>query len=148
MDWIYIWLIVVAVSLIVEFSTMELVSIWCAIAGLITMISAFFLPEIVQIIIFFTLSIGLLIGFRKIALKYLLKNNKFKSNSDNLIGKSCKLLTDINEDNAGGSVKINDVVWTAVSASNEPIEKNKKVKIIEIKGNKLVVEEIKEEKEN
>ena len=140
MDWIWIWLIVVAIGLIVEFASMELVSIWCAFAGIVTMIASLFLPVEWQLVIFFALSITLLIGFRKVALKYFLKNDKTKTNTSQFIGQTRKLLTDINAENEGGTIKFNGVVWTAVSHDEKPIEKDSTVKIVAISGNKLIVE--------
>ena len=140
MDWIWIWLGVVAVSLIMEFVSMELVSIWCAIAGIITMICSLFLPIEWQLVIFFSISITLLICFRKVALKYFLKNDTTKTNASKFIGQTRKLLTDINEDNEGGTIKFNGVTWTAVSKDEKPIEKDSIVTIVAISGNKLIVE--------
>ena len=44
-----------------------------------------------------------------------------------------------------GSIKINDVVWSAVGDNGQEIEKGKVVEIVAIAGNKLKVKEIQEE---
>lgn len=139
MDWIWIWVAVVAISLIIEFSTMEMVSLWTAIGALISLIiAACGVGLEIQLIVFFGVSIVLLLSLRKIALKYLLKNNNSKTGTDSLVGTSHTLLTDIKEDSPG-TIKINGVTWTVVTANNTKIKAGKKVEIIEIKGNKFIV---------
>ena len=42
MTWVYIWLGVVALSIIIEFVTADLVSVWFIFGGLVAMILALF----------------------------------------------------------------------------------------------------------
>lgn len=136
--WIWIWLAVTVACLIIEFSTMEMVSIWSAIAGLVALILAACGCMIeIQLVVFFALSIILLLSLRKFALKFLQKNST-KIGTDSLIGTKHKLLTEIAPDKPG-EIKINGIVWTAVSGKNEKIKVNTLVEIIEIKGNKFIV---------
>ena len=85
MQFLWLWLGVIAASLLIEFITTEFVSIW-------------FVP-------------GSVAGIA-LAMKMLKKD--VKTNTDALIGKKAKLIGDITEDN-NGSVKFGDVVWTATS---------------------------------
>ncbi len=138
MMWLYIWLGVVAVTMIIEFITMELVSIWLSIGALIAMIlAACGVGYEIQIIVMIVVSISCILGLRKVTLKFLNKN-KDKTNVDMLIGNKTKLLSDITEDDAG-SVKVNGVVWSAITENQEPIEKDNYVVIEKVVGNKLVV---------
>ena len=73
----------------------------------------------------------------------MLKNNHEKTNLDSVIGTTHKLLKKIDEE--PGEVKINGVVWRVSSKNKKPISENKKVKIIELDGNKFIVEEVKED---
>ena len=139
MYWIWIWVAVVAVSLIVEFITMEMVSLWTAIGGLIALIlSALGAQYEIQLVVFFVVSIALLLSLRKISIKYLLKNSESKSIGNNaLIGSTHTLISGISKDTLG-SIKINGVVWSV--ASNEEIPAGSEVIIKEIKGNKFIVQ--------
>ena len=56
-----------------------------------------------------------------------------------MIGTVHKLLKDVDKDNAG-EIKINGVCWRVVSKNNETILANEDVKIVEVHGNKFVVE--------
>ena len=109
MIWIYIWLGVVVLSLIIEFVTMELVSIWITAGSLIAMIlAACGVSYEIQIIVAVAVSIACIIGLRKITLKFLNKNET-KTNADSLIGTKAKLITSITADEMG-TVKYNGII--------------------------------------
>lgn len=144
MLWIYIWLGVVALSLILEFVTMELVSIWVSVGALVSLIlAACNVGYEIQIIVCVAISIACILGLRKITLKFLNRNNE-KTNTELLIGTRVKLLSDITSDEMG-SIKHNGVVWSAVSADGSEIKKDEFVIIQQIEGNKLIVKKEKSE---
>ena len=146
MTWVYIWLAVTVISLILEFITSEIVSIWFAGGGLISIILALCgVPWYVNLPVFIIASFALLFCFRSLVMKKF-NNREIKTNADSAIGKTVKLLTAITEDEAG-SIKIGDVVWTAVAASDgaeKPVPAGTLVKITDLKGNKYIVKEIKQ----
>ncbi len=139
--WFYLWLGVVAFSIILEFITADLVSIWFAGGGLVGMVfDAFSVAYYVQIPVFVVTVALLLFLCRKPIIK-LMKKEDFKSNAQSVIGKEVTLLSDVSFEKAG-SVKINGVVWSAVGQKDsDVIEQGKIVIITEIKGNKLIVKE-------
>ena len=138
MDWIWIWVAIVALSLVVEFVTMEMVSLWTAIGGLVALLlSALDVSIEIQLIVFFVVSIALLLSLRKVALKFLLKNN-LKSGSNSMIGTIHKIENPITE-NSLGTIKINGVIWSATTSDGTELPAGTLVEIIEVKGNKLIV---------
>lgn len=140
MSWIYVWLGVTALALIIEFITNDMISIWFAGGGLVAMIiSAFGVSWYVHLPVFIVLSMVLLLSFRKIVIKYLYKGES-RTNADSAIGKEYVLLTEI-AFNQSGTIKINDVVWNTIAENpEEQIPAGTKVKVIDIRGNKYVVE--------
>ena len=61
MTWVYIWLGVVALSIIIEFVTADLVSVWFIFGGLVAMILALFDMQLIwQLVAFIALSALLL----------------------------------------------------------------------------------------
>lgn len=141
--WIWIWLAVVCCSAVIEFSTMQMVSIWFVAGGLVSLVLAIIggIPVWVQIVVFIVLSMILLLSFRKVALKCLLRNTNTKTNVDSIIGRETRLIDPISLDNAG-SVKINGVVWTAIAESDSvSIPADTLVVVTEIRGNKLIVQQ-------
>ncbi len=139
---IYVWAGVIAISLIVEFTTQEFVSIWFAASGLVSLILAACNVSLAwQIPVFVVVSLALVFATRPLIKKFV-KKPTVPTNADSLIGKTAKLLTEITKDE-NGSVKFKDVVWS-VKAS-EPISAGSEVKVTEINGNTLTVEKVVDE---
>lgn len=143
MVWLYVWLAVTIIALVVEFLTSDMISIWFAGGGLVAMIlAAFKLQWYIHFPVFLVLSFVLLLCFRKSVMKHLDKGKVF-TNADAVFGKEYKLLTAISLNNPG-TIKVNDIVWNVVCQDDfAEIEAGALVKVIEIKGNKYVVEEVK-----
>ncbi len=136
----WVWLGVIVVTAVVEFITCDLTSIWFTAGAIIP----FILSAVGgirwewQLAVFIVVSALLIIFLRRITRKLLLKNANFKSNVDAYIGKQVRMLTRADFETTG-SVKINDVVWSAVAFENQTIEADTIVEIVEVCGNKLVV---------
>jgi len=79
----------------------------------------------------------LLVTIRKWAI-LLLHKSPGKTNMDLIIGTTHNLQKAI-VDGENGEVKINGVVWTAIANNRENIENGELVKILEVKGNQLIV---------
>ncbi|MDD2445426.1 MAG: NfeD family protein [Clostridia bacterium] len=144
MDWVLIWAIVIAVALMLEFFSMQLISIWFSVGGIVSLILASIggiSPEI-QIICALIVSIGCILGIRKFALKYLHKRSENKT-AEPLIGRKTKTIESCS-DKKLGSVKINGIIWTTYSDTE--IEANEYVEVTLVNGNKLKVEKIKGDK--
>lgn len=139
----WVWLAVIAISLIIEIVTFDLVSVWFAIGAIVP----FILSAIggiwieLQIAIFIIISSMLLIFVRKYAQKLLFKNMNTKTNANSLVGKQFRLLEDIDFEHLG-SVKVNDVTWTAASEDGGKIDKGSLVEVVKIDGNKLMVKKV------
>lgn len=135
--WIF-WLVVAVLFLVVEFATVELVSVWFSGAAIVSMIiSLCGLSLEWQILAFCLVSILLIVFTRPIVAKHL-KRNESKTNVDTLIGEVATVTKDILPDDRG-EVKIKGQYWLAISSTNEKIEANKKVSILAIEGAKLIV---------
>lgn len=148
MEMIWIWLAIVAVSLVVEFLTWDLTSIWFAAAGLVSLIMSAIegISWVWQLVVFIVLSAVLMIFVRQICRKILLKSD-VKTNADANVGKKIPLLKGISK-NENGEIKLNDVIWTAKSQNDEEIAEGSEVEIIAIEGNKMIVKKVAtEEKE-
>lgn len=139
--WLYIWLAVTAAALIIEFMTSELVSVWFVGGGLVAMLLAGLgLDWYIHVPAFIVISFVLMLCFRRLVMKKL-NRGEVKTNAETFIGKDYELLTAIGF-NQAGSIKINGVVWTAVTEDeNAEIPAGTKVIIERIEGNKYIVKE-------
>ncbi len=137
----WVWLGVLVGMAIIEMITAELVSIWFTVGAIPSFILAAIMGNTlweVQVAVFVVVSALSIIFLRKITKKWLFKNINEKTNLDAYIGKKVRMLSRTDFETLG-SVKINDVVWTAVAENNETIEKDKVVEILKVSGNKLIV---------
>lgn len=135
----YVWLSVTIISLIVEALTAGLVSIWFVPSALVSMVLAFFgIPTYLQTVVFFGLSIILLVFSRTIWKKYTSFKPVESTNADALIGKIGIVTEAIDNINAKGSVKINGQYWSARSFDGSEIPADSKVEILSIEGVKLI----------
>ena len=136
----WVWLAIIAVTVIIEIVTLDLVSICFAFGAVIPFILSAIggIAIEIQIAVFVAVSALLIIFLRKNAQKLLFKNMNQKTNVDAFEGKKVRLLEDTDFEH-NGSVKINDVTWTAISESGELIKAGQLVEIKKVDGNKLIV---------
>lgn len=134
-----VWLILLVLFLLVEASTVGLVSIWFAAGALLALLSALFgLPLIVQIIVFFVFSGVCLLLMRPLVRKYL-RPRISPTNVDAVIGKEGIVTKQINNLTAEGTVRINSMDWSARSAAGETIAPGTRVRVERIEGVKVFV---------
>ncbi len=137
----YLWLFVIILLTVVEVATINLTTIWFIASAIISLILSFFIDEfVVQFAVFTILGIFLLITTRPIIKKYLVKNNE-STNIDRVIGMN-GIVTEEIKKNSTGEVKVDGKRWTAYS--NEDINVNSIVKVLEINGVKIKVEKVEE----
>ena len=143
---VYIWLAIAILSLVVEFMTSELVSIWFFLGSVVSMIIALCSKdtEAVQVIVFVGVSVLFMLAARPFVKKWT-KRNEIKTNVDSLVGRIAVVTEDILDGNRG-VVKLDSQEWSAIS--NEDIKAGTKVVILSIEGNKLIVKENKNTNED
>lgn len=141
---IVFWLIIALIMLIVEALTAGLTTIWFAGGAFAALVCALLdLPVAVQIVIFFIVSICLLVFTRKIFVEKL-KTGSQKTNVDALIGERAIVEAAIPAYGVG-QVKVGGQVWSAVCEKPDmEIEAGKLVKIHAIEGVKVIVVPVKE----
>ncbi|MBR1741294.1 MAG: NfeD family protein [Lachnospiraceae bacterium] len=135
------WLIAAGVLIVLEMITLGLTSIWFAGGCLVGFLAAFLGASlVVQIILCLVVSIVLLIFTRPVAEKYLNKS-RTKTNVDELVGKTGKVLEEIDNRNERGKILLNGMEWTARGEADTIISKDTEVVVKEIVGAHAVVAE-------
>ena len=137
MELYFVWTIIIAAALLVEFFTMQMVSIWFAVGGVFGLVLSLIggIGLEVQIIVSAVVALISIVFLRKFALKFLHKSAD-QNDAGTLVGKIAEVVEEISPENAG-TVKLNGVLWTATSEEN--LQVGAKVKIIDVLGNKLKV---------
>ena len=135
-----IWLVLLAICLLIEASTLGLVTIWFGGGALVAFLIALFTDNVaVQVIVFLLVSVLLLIFTRPIAARYI-NARRTKTNVDSLIGQQGRVTEQIDNFKETGVVHLNGLEWTARSEQDEIIEAGEAVVVKKISGVKLIVE--------
>lgn len=136
-----IWLALTAVLLIIEIATLGLTTIWFAAGALFAFFAALLgMNQGIQIGVFVVVSVVLLFFTRPLAVKYL-NTKTIKTNTEALVGKTARVIVDINNLKSHGQVVINGLEWTARSSDDTVVFKiGDAVTIVGIEGVKLIVE--------
>lgn len=140
-----IWILIAVIFAVIEGFTMGLTTIWFTVGGVGACIIALLGgPLLLQVAVFLIVSIILLYFTRPLAEKRL-KIGHEKNNIDQMIDKTC-MVTETIKPYHTGQVKLNGLVWTAVTKDNmDTLAKGELVKIVGIEGVKLIVERMKGE---
>lgn len=135
----YIWLGVVVLLTLAECMTAGLTTIWFVASGLVSLLTSLVVDNFVlQFGIFVLLGIFLLITTRPLLLKFI-KPKSEKTNFDRIIGMEGIVTEEISK-NSIGEVKVDGKKWSAIS--DQKLLKNEIVKIVEIRGTKVIVEKV------
>lgn len=141
----FIWLGVALVMGVLEATTLQLVSIWFVLGGISAAITCVFTDDIlVQVAVFICVSLVALLVTRPLVKKFT-HFKKTETNADRYIGKTGKVILEINNELGQGQVNVEGSVWTARSINGNviiPIDAN--VKVNSIEGVKLIVTPTKE----
>lgn len=139
-SWPIFWGIVLVAMAVLELSTLNLVSIWFALAALISLISALLGASLpVQFVIFvFCSAVGFLI-FTLLIRPKIQKARSIPTNADRIVGEEGIVLEIISPLEDTGLIRVKGQIWSARTDSKVPIEKDELVRVVSIRGVKAVV---------
>lgn len=138
MDWIF-WLVLIIVLTIIEVATVNLLTIWFVISGIVTLLIAIFVNNVViETTVFIILGVILLFTTRPVFTKLLQGKNE-KTNLDRVVGMRGIVTEEIKKHQVG-EVKVDGKKWSAVS--DKTIKVGEEVTILKIEGVKLIVEKV------
>lgn len=137
---VLIWLIIMIIFLIAEAITVGLATIWFAAGALAAMaVCALGFGTFVQFMVFFIVSMVLLIFTRPFALKYV-NPNKVRTNYEDAVDKIVKITERVDNINGTGTALLNGQEWTVRSrADSEILEPGDLAAVVGIAGVKLIV---------
>lgn len=134
----WIWLGIIIILTLIELSTTNLVTIWYIASGFISLVLSFFVDNyFIQFLVFVLVGTILLFTTRDYLLKFIKVKNE-KTNLDRVVG-MIAIVTEEIKKNKPGEVKVDGKRWTAIA--DKKIKVDSTVKVLEIDGVKLKVEE-------
>ena len=140
MNWAaMVWFALMVFFLLLEAGTVALVSTWFAIGALAAMITALCGgPVWLQCVLFFVISVLLLLCLRGILRKYITPR-LVRTNVDSVIGSEGLVTARIDNVLSAGQVKLGGMEWSARSTSGEVIEPGERIRVDRVEGVKVYV---------
>ena len=140
MEYGWYWIAVLAVSLIVEACTDQLISIWFAPGAIIATIMDFFKADIVwQVLVFLVISIVGIAFIRRFVAKYFKQDKSTKTNIDAIIGEKCVVTEKIDNYAGCGQAKVRGQFWSARGVNEDDVfEIGEVLSVVAIEGVKLI----------
>ena len=138
---IVLWSLLIIITVIIEFETADLVTVWFTIGAAGALISAAFdASPLMQIGIFVVISIILLLLTKPLT-KNLAQKNIVRTNADRVVGMIGTVTKEVVPDTIG-EVSVGNVLWRATSQSPHSFKVGEKVSIDAISGTKLIISKI------
>lgn len=139
-EMVTLWLVVLIVSIGVEVATLGLTSIWFAGGAVVAVIvAAFHGPVWLQILLFFAVSLLLLLFTRPIAVRYF-NRDRVRTNVESMIGRQAIVTSEIDNLQGIGQVTVGGQEWSArTEADGMNLQPGTVVDIVAVNGVKLIV---------
>lgn len=134
------WLVLLIIAIVVEIASMGLTSIWFAGGALVAILAAILqAPVFLQVILFFVVSIVLLIFTRPVAVRYF-NRDRVKTNVESMVGRQAVVTGEIDNLQGIGQVTVAGQEWSARSIDDKlRIPVGSVVNVVSISGVKLLV---------
>ena len=138
-----VWLVLLILLLAAEAVTLGLSTIWFAGGAFAAFAAAVAGAGLtVQLVLFFAISIILLVFTRPAAMRWL-DHKKTRTNARSLIGDTGIVTEEIDNLEGHGQVQVRGQIWTARAVSDDSrVAVGSRVKIEKISGVKLIVKEV------
>ena len=139
-EMVTLWLVVLIVSIGVEVATLGLTSIWFAGGAVVAVIvAAFHGPVWLQILLFFAVSLLLLIFTRPIAVRYF-NRDRVRTTVESMIGRQAIVTSEIDNLQGIGQVTVGGQEWSARTEKDGlNLQPGTVVDIMAVSGVKLIV---------
>ena len=144
MEWLYplIWLVLIILFIVMEASTVQLVSIWLAVGSLAALVPAILEMSLaVQVIVFIVVSAVCLV-FTRPFVKKVLAVKKVNTSADRTVGEFGLVTETIDNALESGRVMVDGLSWKARASDNTVLEAGTRVQVKEIHGVTLTVEKV------
>ena len=139
----YLWLIIAGLFFVGEIFTHGFLIFWFGIASLVAFLFSFVTDSIyIQTVIFLITSCLLLLASKPLFKNIMKSTKQVNTNAFSIVNEKGIVISDIDNINGVGQVKINGEIWSAKSKTDEPIFKGTEVTIVSIEGVKAIVSTI------
>ncbi len=137
------WGVILAIAVIAELATLNLVSLWFIFGALVSLIASLFGASVtLQFTLFVVMSaIGFLVFF--FAIKPRLANRVVRAtNADRIIGKEGIVIEPVDSLAGTGQIKVQGQIWSARLEGDGRITEGELIRVLGIAGVKAIVEPV------
>lgn len=139
---ILVWVVVAVLSGIGELLTGSLILLPFAIGAAAAALAAAFGVDVPVVLgLFLVVSLGSLVWLRRFADRSRKQAPVIKAGAGRYVGAVATVTVDI-DGTTGGRVRLDGQAWRALAAHGEPIDAGSTVRVVEVRGTALVVEEV------
>lgn len=136
---LWVWVGLLALFIVVEACTAQLVTIWFAVGSFFALITSLATDSILaQATVFVAVSVVVLL-FTRPLVKKTIDSKKQPTNADMFVGETGVVTEEVNNLLAKGQCKVKGSMWSAKSETDEIIPDGTQVTVIKIEGVKLIV---------
>ena len=140
---LWIWIALLAIFIIIEATTAQLLTIWFAVGAFVALLTSFATDNVAIQVGAFVIVSAVVLAITRPIVKKITKKSIQPTNADMYIGQEGIVTETVSNIDAKGLVKVKGSVWTARSADErKSIPEGARVKVLKIEGVKLIVEEI------
>ena len=135
----FVWLVIAAIAAIIEAVSFWLITLWFFIGALAAFVVAFLGgPLVAQLVVFLVVSIACLVLLRPVIIK---NRERGKEHESSPIGSNAVVIETIDNDAMRGRIETPDhMTWAAISSDGSIIEAGERVRVVDSKSIKLIVE--------
>ena len=139
MDFGWLWIAVIILSVVLEAMTDQLISIWFVPGAVIGTILDFLnVGEVYQVLVFLLLSIVGILFIRKYLTRFV-PDKTSKTNIDAIVGEKCVVTEKIDNFAGCGQAKVKGQIWSARGlAEDDVFEVGEVLRIVAIEGVKII----------
>lgn len=135
----FVWLGIALFAGVLEASTGQLVSIWFVLGAIVSAIVSVFTPDLtIQIAIFLVVSFIAVFATRPFV-KRITKKAPESTNADRYVGKTGKVITEIDNQSGKGQINVSGSIWSARSSDGTIVPVGEEVRVEKIEGVKLII---------
>lgn len=135
---IVFWIVVLVATILIEFATFNLVTVWFAVGSIAALIlAAFDVDVLIQFFVFLTVSGVLLLLVRPLTKKFM-KTEIVRTNLDRVVGMIGTITVAV-VPNELGEVRVNGMLWKAYCPQGLTYNEGERVEIKAITGTRLVI---------
>lgn len=139
--WMIVWLVVIALSVVIEVATFGLTTIWLTGGALVALVlSLFNVPWPVQIVVCLVVTLVLLFFTRPLAVKYMNKK-QLRTNYEETIGQKVRITEKVDNMAGTGKAVYKGMDWTARAIETDAVFEVDEIAIVrDVQGVKLMLE--------